>query len=54
MLKRRIRSEVEAWLADAMLRDDVKPGDRIRLTYDPDKRAVMVEPKKQKKMPVAA
>ena len=35
MLKRRVRSEVEAWLADAMLRDDVKPGERIRLTYDP-------------------
>ena len=35
-LKRRIRSEVEAWLADAMLRDEVKPGERLRLTYDPD------------------
>jgi ATP-dependent Clp protease ATP-binding subunit ClpC len=53
VLKRRIRSEVEAWLADAMLRDEVKPGDRIRLTYDPDKRAVAVEPKEQT-MPVAA
>ena len=54
VLKRRIRSEVEAWLANAMLRDDVKPGARIRLTYDPDKRAVTIEPKKQKKMPVPA
>jgi ATP-dependent Clp protease ATP-binding subunit ClpC len=53
VLKRRIRSEVEAWLADAMLRDDVKPGDRIRLTYDADKRAVPPAPQEQK-MPVAA
>ena len=35
MLKRRIRSEVEAKLATAILKGDVKPGDRVRLSYDP-------------------
>jgi ATP-dependent Clp protease ATP-binding subunit ClpC len=54
VLKRRIRSEVESWLADAMLRDAIKPGDRVRLTYDADKRVVMIEPKKAEKVPVAA
>jgi ATP-dependent Clp protease ATP-binding subunit ClpA len=48
MLKRRIRSEVEAKLATAILNGDVKPGDRVRLSYDPKEGVNLVEDKPQK------
>lgn len=43
MLKRRIRMEVEAPLATAMLKDEVKAGDRVRIGYDPVRKAVRIE-----------
>ena len=43
MLKRRIRSEVESPLASAMLKDEVKPGDRVKLGYDPMRKALRID-----------
>ena len=43
MLKRTIRFEVEAKLAEAMLKGEVSPGDRIMMTYDKAKKEVRIE-----------
>jgi ATP-dependent Clp protease ATP-binding subunit ClpC len=43
MLKRRIRSEVESPLASAMLKDEVKAGDRVKLGYDPVRKALRID-----------
>jgi ATP-dependent Clp protease ATP-binding subunit ClpC len=42
MLKRKIRAEVESQLADALLRGDVRDGDKVTMTYDPGTRSVRV------------
>jgi ATP-dependent Clp protease ATP-binding subunit ClpC len=43
MLKRKIRLEVESELADALLRGDVRGGDRVLMTYDAGAKAVRVQ-----------
>jgi ATP-dependent Clp protease ATP-binding subunit ClpC len=43
MLKRKIRLEVESQLADAMLRGDVRDGDKVTMTYDSGTRSVRVQ-----------
>jgi ATP-dependent Clp protease ATP-binding subunit ClpC len=43
MLKRRIRSEVESPLANAMLKGDVAAGDRVKLGYDAVRKAVRID-----------
>jgi ATP-dependent Clp protease ATP-binding subunit ClpC len=43
MLKRRVRSEVESPLANAILKGDVGPADRVKVAYDPVRKAVRVE-----------
>jgi ATP-dependent Clp protease ATP-binding subunit ClpC len=43
MLKRRIRSEVESPLASAMLKDEVKAGERVKLGYDPVRKALRID-----------
>jgi ATP-dependent Clp protease ATP-binding subunit ClpC len=43
MLKRRIRSEVESPLASAMLRDEVASGERVKLGYDPVRKALRID-----------
>ena len=43
MLKRRIRSEVEAPLASAMLKDEVSEGDRVKLGYDAVRKALRID-----------
>ncbi|MDB5943620.1 MAG: ATP-dependent Clp protease ATP-binding subunit ClpA [Ramlibacter sp.] len=43
MLKRRIRSEVESPLASAMLKDEVSAGDRVKLGYDPARKALGID-----------
>ena len=43
MLKRRIRSEVESPLASAMLKDEVSAGDRVKLGYDPVRKALRID-----------
>ena len=54
LLKRRIRSEVETRLANALLKGDVKPGDRVRVTYDPQAKTVRLDKKQRAKEKVAA
>ena len=46
-----VRSEVESRLANAMLKGDVKAGDRVKLGFDPVRKAVRIEqqPKPAKK-----
>ena len=53
MLKRRVRSEVESPLANALLKGEVAPGDHVRLGFDPVRKAVRVD-KVPQAMPVAA
>jgi ATP-dependent Clp protease ATP-binding subunit ClpC len=43
MLKRKIRAEVESQLADALLRGDVRDGDKVTMTYDPGAHSVRVQ-----------
>ncbi|PRX17796.1 ClpA/ClpB-like protein [Paraburkholderia sp. BL18I3N2] len=43
MLKRKIRLEVESQLADALLRGDVRDGDKVTMTYDSGTRSVLVQ-----------
>jgi ATP-dependent Clp protease ATP-binding subunit ClpC len=43
MLKRKIRLEVESELADALLRGEVRDGDKVLLTYDAGANAVRVQ-----------
>jgi ATP-dependent Clp protease ATP-binding subunit ClpC len=43
MLKRKIRAEVESKLADALLRGDVRDGDKVTITYDSGANAVRVQ-----------
>jgi ATP-dependent Clp protease ATP-binding subunit ClpC len=42
MLKRKIRSEVESRLATAILKADVSPGSRVRVSYDPAENMVKI------------
>jgi ATP-dependent Clp protease ATP-binding subunit ClpC len=51
MLKRKVRSEVETRLANALLKGEVKAGSRAKLSYDPTAKAVRIEqqPKPAKK-----
>ncbi|HTI18870.1 MAG TPA: ATP-dependent Clp protease ATP-binding subunit [Trinickia sp.] len=42
MLKRKIRLDVESELADALLRDDVRSGDKVLMSYDASANAVRV------------
>jgi ATP-dependent Clp protease ATP-binding subunit ClpC len=44
MLKRKIRSEVEARLAEAILKGDVAPGASVRIGYDKNAGAVKIAP----------
>jgi ATP-dependent Clp protease ATP-binding subunit ClpC len=46
MLKRKIRSEVETRLADAILGGEVRQGERVIVSYDPKERAVRLEKKR--------
>lgn len=43
MLKRKIRAEVESQIADALLRGDVRDGDKVTVTYDSGANAVRVQ-----------
>ncbi len=43
MLKRKIRLDVESELADALLRGDVRGGDRVELSWDAGENAVRVK-----------
>jgi ATP-dependent Clp protease ATP-binding subunit ClpC len=43
MLKRKIRLEVESQLADALLRGDVRDGDKVTMTYDSGTHSVRVQ-----------
>jgi ATP-dependent Clp protease ATP-binding subunit ClpC len=43
MLKRKIRAEVESQLADALLRGDVRDGDKVTMTYDSGSHSVRVQ-----------
>jgi ATP-dependent Clp protease ATP-binding subunit ClpC len=43
MLKRKIRSQAESQLADAVLRGDVRDGDKVVMTYDKGANAVLVQ-----------
>ena len=43
MLKRKIRLEVESELADALLRGDVRGGDRVLMAYDAGANAVQLQ-----------
>jgi ATP-dependent Clp protease ATP-binding subunit ClpC len=43
MLRRKVRSEVESRLATALLKGDIGPGDRVRLSYDPAQNMVRIE-----------
>ncbi|HEV7391674.1 MAG TPA: Clp protease ClpC, partial [Burkholderiales bacterium] len=43
MLKRKIRAEVESQLADALLRGDVRDGDKVATTYDSGTHSVRVQ-----------
>jgi ATP-dependent Clp protease ATP-binding subunit ClpC len=43
MLKRKIRLEVESQLADALLRGDVRDGDKVVMSYDALAHAVLVQ-----------
>jgi ATP-dependent Clp protease ATP-binding subunit ClpC len=43
MLKRRIRSEVEAPLADALLKGELHAGERVRLGFDPVRKGMRIE-----------
>jgi ATP-dependent Clp protease ATP-binding subunit ClpC len=43
MLKRKIRAEVESQLADALLRGDVRDGDKVTMTYDSGTHSVRVQ-----------
>jgi ATP-dependent Clp protease ATP-binding subunit ClpC len=49
MLKRQVRFDVEAKLANAMLRGDVKPGDRISMSYDTGNKETRIEKQKEQK-----
>jgi ATP-dependent Clp protease ATP-binding subunit ClpC len=54
MLKRKIRSEVEAPLATAILKGEVTPGSRIRLRYDTAEKAVKIDRMSEEKAPPPA
>jgi ATP-dependent Clp protease ATP-binding subunit ClpC len=60
MLKRKIRMDVESELADALLRGDVRGGDRVELSWDAGANVVRVkrlpaeEPSKKKEVKEAA
>ena len=43
MLKRKIRAEVESKIADALLRGDVRDGDKVTITYDSGTNEVHVQ-----------
>jgi ATP-dependent Clp protease ATP-binding subunit ClpC len=43
MLKRKIRSQAESQLADALLRGDIRDGDKVVMTYDKSANAVLVQ-----------
>ncbi|SAK85271.1 ATPase [Caballeronia calidae] len=43
MLKRKIRAEVESQLADALLRGDVRDGDKVTMSYDSGSHSVRVQ-----------
>jgi ATP-dependent Clp protease ATP-binding subunit ClpC len=43
MLKRKIRQEAESQLADAVLRGDVREGDKVVMTYDKGANAALVQ-----------
>ncbi|PRY08557.1 hypothetical protein [Paraburkholderia sp. BL25I1N1] len=43
MLKRKIRLEVESQLADALLRGDVRDGDKVTMVYDSGTHSVRVQ-----------
>ncbi|MFM0689947.1 ATP-dependent Clp protease ATP-binding subunit [Paraburkholderia strydomiana] len=43
MLKRKVRLEVESQLADALLRGDVRDGDKVTMTYDSGTHSVRVQ-----------
>jgi ATP-dependent Clp protease ATP-binding subunit ClpC len=59
-LKRKIRMDVESELADALLRGDVRGGDRVELSWDAGANVVRVkklpaeEPSKKKEVKEAA
>ncbi|MEA3101277.1 hypothetical protein, partial [Caballeronia mineralivorans] len=41
--KRKIRSQAESQLADALLRGDIRDGDKVVMTYDKSANAVLVQ-----------
>jgi ATP-dependent Clp protease ATP-binding subunit ClpC len=43
MLKRKIRSRAESQLADALLRGEIRDGDKVVMTYDKSANAVLVQ-----------
>jgi ATP-dependent Clp protease ATP-binding subunit ClpC len=43
LLKRRIRGEVESPLANALLKGEVVPGDKVRLGFDPVRKAMRID-----------
>lgn len=43
MLKRKIRAEVESKIADALLRGDMRDGDKVTITYDSGTNEVRVQ-----------
>jgi ATP-dependent Clp protease ATP-binding subunit ClpC len=53
MLKRRIRSEVEAPLANAILKGEISPRDHVKLSYDATRKSLRIE-KPQPQLAAAA
>jgi ATP-dependent Clp protease ATP-binding subunit ClpC len=52
MLKRKVRTEVESPLANALLKGEVAAGDRISMSFDPARKEVRIDERPVQKAPV--